>query len=134
MPGSASDYLEEKMLKDLFQIAAYTKPAIYAALLTALPTEAGGSLAEPAGSAYARQSVPAANWSWDGTNLWVSNNTAINFPTATGSGWGTITHWALFDASSGGNMLIYAPLDAAKTVAAGDTFSFGINGIKITQD
>lgn len=134
MPGSASDYLEAANLKDLFQITAYTKPTMYVGLLTTDPAEDASALAEPVGNAYARVQIPAANWAWDATNKRVQNSVAANFPNATGAGWGVVTHWALFDALTAGNMLIYAPLDVAKTIGTGDGFTFGIAALKITQD
>ena len=62
-----------------------------------------------------------------------SNAAAISFPTATAS-WGTVTHYALFDAASSGNMLRWAALTASKTIGSGDTASFAIGALQMTED
>ena len=103
---SKSDYLEKKLLDHTFGKAAYTAPAnIFVGLSTADPGDDGATLAEPSGNNYSRVSTAAADWNaatlGAGT---LTNANAINFPVASGS-WGTITHVALFDASSGGNLL-----------------------------
>ena len=57
MAGSFSDYLEDKLLKHTFTNTAYTSPtALYVALFTAAPTDAGGGT-EISGSAYVRTAV-----------------------------------------------------------------------------
>jgi hypothetical protein len=54
-----------------------------------------------------------------GTSGQTSNNNSITFPSPTAN-WGTITGFCVMDASSGGNLLIYAPLTVSKTVNNGD--------------
>jgi hypothetical protein len=44
----------------------------------------------------------------------------VNFNQASGP-WGTITHWALFDAESAGDMLAHGALAASKEVVSGNT-------------
>lgn len=41
------------------------------------------------------------------TPAYIENGAVINFPQATGTGWGTVTSWALFDASSSGDMILW---------------------------
>ncbi|MBM3616646.1 MAG: hypothetical protein FJX28_14855 [Alphaproteobacteria bacterium] len=62
-----------------------------------------------------------------------SNNAAIEFPTASGS-WGTITHVAVFDASTSGNMIAYASLTASKTIDTGDVLRVPAGDLDITLD
>ena len=62
-----------------------------------------------------------------------SNNAAIEFATATGS-WGTITHIAVFDASTSGNMVCYAALSASKTIETGDVFRVPAGDLDVTLD
>lgn len=131
---SASNYLEQKLLQHLFNLASFAIPAnLYVALSTANPGEDGSGIAEPVGNAYARVSTAAANWTWNAGATRVENQTAITFPTASGS-WGTVTHFAIFDASSGGNMLLYAPLLASKAIGNGDTPSFAAGTLTTTAD
>ena len=101
--------------------------AWYLGLFTAAPGEAGGGT-ELSGSGYARQSI---TFTVSGNNA--SNNAAIEFPTASGS-WGTITHVAVFDASTSGNMIAYASLTASKTIDTGDVLRVPTGDLDITLD
>jgi hypothetical protein len=92
------------------------------ALSTADPTDSGGSIAEPAGGSYARKSTAPADWDAAVSGA-LDNANAITFVEATAS-WGTITHFALFDASTAGNMLAHGTLTASKLIDNGDTASF----------
>lgn len=101
--------------------------AWYLGLFTAAPGESGGGT-ELSGSGYARQSI---TFTVSGNNA--SNNAAIEFPTASGS-WGTITHVAVFDASTSGNMIAYASLTASKTIDTGDVLRVPAGDLDITLD
>lgn len=134
MAGSASDYSENKILDHITGKAEFAKPTAYVGLSTADPTDDGSGLAEPSGGSYARVQTSAANWNSAASGS-ISNAQDITFPEATGS-WGTITHFALFDAESGGNMLAHGDLTVSKAVSSGDTvkFSGGTPGdLVITQ-
>ena len=128
---SFSDYTEDKLLDHLLKTAAFTQPAaIYVALSTADPLDDGSGLAEPGVGAYAR----TQNDVWDPSSAGSASNTgAITFPEATAS-WGTITHFALFDAVSGGNMLGHGALTTSKTIDSGDTAQFAAGDITVTLD
>lgn len=127
--GSLSNYAENKWLDHILNVAAFTVPSnIYIALSTVDPGEAGSGLAEPSGNAYARKLC----------NVWgaasgrtTSNTNAVAYDEATGS-WGTITHYALFDASTGGNMLAYGSLAVAKVVVAGNEMSIAAGEMDIS--
>lgn len=133
--GSFSDYLENKLLDHVFGNTAYTAAAtLYAALSTADPTDSGGGIAEPVGNAYARVAITNNTTNWPNASAGSkANGTAVTFPTASGS-WGTITHFAIFDASSSGNMIGYGTLTASKVIGNGDTASFAISALTITLD
>jgi hypothetical protein len=129
--GSFSNYLENKLLDHVFKVASFTVPTnIYVALSTADPTDSGGSIAEPSGNNYARTLCNT----WDAAASGATANTnAVTFPTASGS-WGTITHFALFDASSAGNMLAHGALTTSKSITNGDTPKFNAGEIDVTLD
>ena len=78
------------------------------------------------GSGYVRKAITFTT-SGDTT----SNNAAVEFPTATGS-WGTVTHVGVFDASTSGNLMVYATLSASKAVASGDVFRVPSGDLDIT--
>ena len=46
--------------------------------------------------------------------------------------WGTITHAAIFDASTGGNMLAWAPLTTSRTINDGDVFRIPAESLTVT--
>jgi len=129
---SFSDYLENALLDHLFGKAAYTAPTIYVGLSTADPLDDGTGLAEPVGNGYARVATAATDWSAASSGV-TTNATTITFPQATGL-WGTVTHFALFDASTGGNLLASGALTTAKSPDVGDTPSFAAGSLTVTLD
>lgn len=130
---SKSDYLEAKVLDDLFGIAAFTPPAtVYVALLISAPTDAGGGT-EVTGGSYARAAVTNDATNWTRTGSVVSNSAAITFAQASGA-WGTVGWFELRDALTGGNQLFWGPLTTARTIVNGDTFSFAIAQLQFTED
>jgi hypothetical protein len=107
--------LSNSLLNLVLRSASYTAPTtIYVALFTAAPGPTGGGT-EVSGTAYARV---AATFSAAASGA-TSNSADVTFATAGGS-WGTVTHFALFDALTNGNMLFYGAMDVAKTVGTGD--------------
>ena len=124
---SFSNYLETEILDHVFAGAAYTAPTTkYLALFTALADGEAGSVTEVTGGGYARQTV-AFTTSGNTT----SNNAAVEFPTATAN-YGTVTHVAVFDASTSGNMMAYAALSSNKTIETGDVFRVPSGDLDIT--
>lgn len=133
--AALSDYLENKLLDFLLRGQTFTAPTtVYVGLLTAAPSDTGGGT-EASGGSYARVAVASslANWAGtqsaasttasSGTGGTTSNNAAINFPTPS-AGWGTVTHFAVYDAASAGNLLFYGALGTSKTINSGDAVSF----------
>lgn len=136
-----SDFAENKLIDWFFRAqaigitgataAAGTGPAtLYVGLLTAAPSDAGGGT-EVSGGSYARVAVTSslANWAGtqsagsttasSGTSGTTSNNNAVTFPAPTAN-WGVVTHYAVYDASTGGNPIFYAALTTSKTINNGD--------------
>lgn len=114
--GSFSDFWENEILDHVFGKGSYTPPTIYVGLSTADPTDDGTGLAEPPGNGYARVATAAADWNAASGGA-MSNANPITFPQATGP-WGTITHFAIFDAASAGNMLAHGRLGKVRTTLA----------------
>ena len=130
--GSFSNYLENKVLDHLFSKNTYTSPTIYVALSTADPGEDGSGLCEPGGNGYTRVQTTENDWN-DASGGTTENATDITFGQATGS-WGTITHFALMDAASAGNLLACATLNQSKTIDLGDTVKFAAGDLGVTLD
>lgn len=128
--ASFSDYTENLVLNFLFTTNAATRPtAWYVGLFTAAPGEAGGGT-EVTGSGYARKVTGTITVS--GTATTATNSAAIEFDPATGGNWGTITHAAIFDAETSGNMLAYAPLTTQRIINDGDVFRVPASSLTIT--
>ncbi len=132
MPGSFTDYLEDKVLRHVLTNTAYTSPTtIYVGLFTVAPTDTGGGTeVSTTSTGYARQT---GTFSVSGTGTTASNSVAIEYPTATAS-WGTIVAVALFDAASGGNMLMYSTLNTNRTINSGDIFRIPAGSLTVTLD
>jgi hypothetical protein len=130
--GSFSDYWENKILDHVFGKSSYSPPTIYVALSTADPTDDGSGIAEPSGNGYARVQTQASNWNAASSGS-LDNANDITFPEATGN-WGTISHFALFDAASEGNMLAHGSLSASKAIGSGDTAKFAAGDLDVSLD
>lgn len=118
------DSIENTILDEILGNATYMPNPIYIGLMTAEPNDDGTGVTEPSGGAYARVSVANNLTEWPAASGGTkSNANAIDFTTATAA-WGVITHYGIFDASSGGNLLAFGALDSSRDVQTSDTFSF----------
>lgn len=145
--AAMSDYLENQLVDHILrgQTFSSTSPAnLYVALYTAAPSDAGGGTEVTIGSNnYARVAVSRALASWAGTQSAgstvassgtggvTSNNSAVTFPTPSGS-WGTVTHFAILDAATAGNLLFHGALTVQQTINTGNTVSFAAGQLQIT--
>jgi hypothetical protein len=129
-----TDYLENALINHLFRGTALTAPTtIYVGLSTTACSDSSPGT-EVAAGAYARVAVAATTANWaapTGGNGATSNLTVVTFPVPS-AGWGTVTHWQLFDAATGGNQLICAALTTSKTINQGDTVSFPPAALTVT--
>ena len=134
---SLSNYAEETILNHILRGVAFPSlgASLHVALFTADPGEAGAFTNEVTGGSYARVAVSRATGSWkdpstatQGQSL---NTVAITFPTATAS-WGTVTHFALVDAASGGNIWIKGALSGGVAIGSGQTPSFDTTSNRLT--
>lgn len=126
-----SDYLATAMLNEVYRGVAFTSPAtVYVALFTAAPTDAGGGT-ECAGTDYERQSVAFS--APTGDPLAVSNSAQVDFADDSDGTYGTLTHFALFDAATSGNMLDWGALTTQKTPNAGDPVYFAAGELSISR-
>lgn len=137
---SASNYLETALLNLLLRNTAFSAPAnVYLALFTSNPGESGSGGTEVTGNGYARKTLSTSSVFGAPSGGAVSNTAEINFGTASGGSWGPVTHWAIFDASSGGNMHWYAPVGTLTgasdiTVASGQTLRIAAGALSIRVD
>ena len=144
--GALTDYAENKIVDALIRGQTLGAPATwYVALYTTCPTDSSAGV-EVTGGSYARVAVTAGLTQWAGTQSagsttassgtggTTSNNAAITYPAPTAN-WGTANCWGLTDATSGGNLWIYAPLTTPKTINNGDAApSFAIGAATFQID
>lgn len=123
-----SNYLETQIVNwingSAFAASATLSSGTWVQLYTQDPTEAGS----PTGAVYNRFNVPANGWTV-GTNgatppATTITNTAQILITNNAPSAQTITHVAVFTASTGGDMLFYGVLGSSKSVALGDEVRF----------
>lgn len=143
--SAMSDFLENKIIDQLFRGQAYAFPStLYVGLFTAAPTDTGGGT-EVSSGGYARASVAAslANFAGtqgagttaasNGSTGTTSNNGSITFVTPTAT-WGTVTSFGVYDAATGGNLLFYGVLSISKTINQGDTVTFPAASLSVQID
>jgi hypothetical protein len=124
---SLTNTFETTTLTFLLTTGAVTRPTVwYVGLFTTDPGETGAGT-EVTGFGYARTAV-----TFTVTGDTASNSAGVEFPAAVGGDWGALTHIGIMDASTGGNMIIHAPLTAAKTIADGDVFRIPTGDLDVT--
>lgn len=132
--GSISDSLETDLLDHVLNQVAYTPAAtVYLALCTADPTDAGTgvSMSECAdANGYARTAITFAV----AASRAVDQTGAVTFPSASGGGWGTVSHWGIVSASvhGTGDLLAHGAFAASKVINDGDTPSVASGEIDVT--
>lgn len=144
--AATSNYTQNKILDQFRGQTGLTPVTLYVTLDTTAGT-AQTCGTEVSGGSFARQAITAslanlagtqgagttsASSNSSGSSGTTSNNNPITFPAPTAN-WGTIVGFCIFDASSGGNLLFYAPLTTPKTVNSGDAApSFAAAALTIT--
>jgi hypothetical protein len=129
--SALSNYLENALMDHLYNNSQHTSLAsVYVALFTSDPAE-DASGTEVSGTDYARVQVAAAAWN-SASNGVVTNNGAITFPEAGSGGWGTVTHVAIFDAASGGNMYHYGALSSSVAIDQYDVLQFADTALSLS--
>lgn len=120
-----TDFLEAKIIDHLFRTATFAKPSnLYIGFFTGAPTDAAGGT-EASGGGYARITIAPGDTNFTapavvGGKTVTSNSVNLTSPNAPSGNWGTLTHYGVFDALTGGNLLIWDALSAPQTVLSGD--------------
>jgi hypothetical protein len=129
MAGSLSDFSEDEILDHLLGAATYTPPAtLYLAVFTAAPTDAGGGT-EVTGGSYARLAITNNLTNFPASSGGAKSNGAVLDMVTASAGWGTVVAYALFDASSAGNMIGWADLTSPVLITNGDTLRFAAGAL-----
>lgn len=144
--AAMSNYLENKLIDHIFRGVPYTAPTTaYFALYTAAPSDSGGGTEVSTGG-YARASLACNVTNWAATNAALStanpsagtsgqtsNNSTVTFATPSLT-WNTITHFGIFDALSGGNLLFWGALSASKLIQTGDAVTIQASQLVVQLD
>ena len=124
--SNATNYLEAQIINHLFRTATFAKPpAIYIGLLETITDGEVPTVTEASYPGYARQQVVQADANWTppaGGTQRFSNANTITFPANTGVTPGddqTLVGYGVYDAASGGNLLIYDTLAAPVLMEGG---------------
>ena len=123
-----SRYLQRKLLDHVLKTGAYTPPThIHVALFNAGPTECTGT-------AYAREQCDVWDAASDADPSVAANTGVIDFGNGAAD-WGELTHFALYDDPTAGNLLSdITALTAPKVINAGDPVSFPAGDLEVTLD
>ena len=142
--GAFTDFAENKLADHIFRTTTWTPGNVWVGLLTGACSDSSAGT-EVSGGSYARVQVTKGDAQWkgthgsasgnsSGTNGTISNAAAVTFPSPTAN-WGVVTHWGIYDASSGGNLLVCAALTTSKTINNGDAApSFAIDALTVQID
>lgn len=120
--AALTDHLENALLNEVLRNVNYVPPAtVYLALFTTATSDAGGGT-EVTGGSYARQAVTFTAASGGATE----NSGSVTFTNMPGV---TVTHAAIMDALTAGNMLFHGALSASQVVTAGASLTFAAGAI-----
>lgn len=126
-----STYLQNKILDLVYSAAAWTRPATtYIGAFIVMPAADGTGGTEVTGGSYGRVTYTNSSGNWPASSGQLKQNAVVmNFGTASAN-WGLIAGLAEFDASSGGNMLVYKVLSNPTTVNNGNPFEIPVDGFQ----
>jgi hypothetical protein len=119
-------YLANRVLEHIVGKTAFTMPTVHVGLMKADPTAAGTQTSECVYGGYARIATTGSTWGTAASST-VSNAASMTFGSKVSGADEVATHWATFDAATGGNMLSYGPLVSSASIVNGSapTVSIG---------
>lgn len=121
--AGTSTFLKSKLIDHIFRSSAYTMPTnLYVSLHTADPTGTG-MIGEVTGAGYQREPLLPGPANWNNSNGEAINNATVIFTEAEAN-WGIVTHFAIWDSATAGNMLISGQLTVPREVKHNDIVSF----------
>ena len=125
--SAMSDFLELEVLDHVLGTGAFTMPSTVQIGLSTGSFNDDNSGAELSGNGYARVAITFAAASSGSA----ATNATVTFPTATGS-WGSVSHWGIFNATTGGNLLIHGSFATPKTITSGDVLRINSGDLTVT--
>ena len=129
-----STYLKKKIHDQMIGGVAFTMPTtLYVAMSKTAPVADGTNVSEPTGANYARVAVlnNKTNFTNCDDNGSIKNKTKITFAESSGN-WGKLTHYAIYDSLTDGNMLFANQLQVERDIAIDMQLFIDINGLEFT--
>lgn len=127
-----SNYTQAALLNWLKGTAMPTAPSsVYVGLFNGDPTDTGSAGAEVTTTIRAGGRVVATYGNVAG-NASISNSADVDFGAAAGAA--TVSHFGLFSAASGGNLLASGAVAQSKSVAATNLVKFPAGSLTVTVD
>lgn len=129
--------LDDLILQAVLNSTAYVQPAnTWVGLFTTVPANPGdaGTEVTTVATGYVRQATGGGlGWTASvGTGV-ASNTGIIQFPVATAAYGFEVTGVGIFSAVAAGDLLYYGTLGTPKTVGLGDSVSFAIGALVVTE-
>lgn len=133
MASGISNFTFNLMLEKLLRGTAGTWPAtIYLALFTATPSDTGG------GTEYtgfgSRLACTVGSSLFNALSGGSTSNTStltLTSSATTGSGGSNVTQFGFYDASTSGNLLMWADITTPQPVSAGNSISFAAGALVV---
>jgi hypothetical protein len=125
--------------KFLGAVAGTWPSPIFVGLSSTLPTDASTSnwnVTEPSTGSYSRQSITPAGSAWSANPITGgsgSNAAAVTWTTATATllSGVNLTDWLIWDASTAGNLHLWADLTTPQPVFSGNPYSMAIGALVV---
>lgn len=108
--------------------------SLWIGLFTTNPLGGTGGV-EVTGSGYGRAEIVSGTGNWAAPVNGLTSNTApVVFPSPTGD-WGSVIGCGAWSAATGGTLLLYGPVDPAKTIISGDPAPvYALGALTLTLD
>ncbi len=125
-----SNYMEEKIVEHFLRNNAVASPStVHLALFESDPGEDNSGIE----TNYVNYSRQVSSWTSLDASGQTQNTDVITFPSnGNASASVAITHAALYDAATNGNLMLKGPLSTSKTLQVGDVLSFAVNAMTLT--
>ena len=124
-----SNYWENEVINHTMGKSSIKSPSVYIGLSTSEPNDDGSGLNESDSNSYSRVRTYADDWE-AAFNGCIENVNDISFPLAV-ENWGLMTHFVLFDAATGGNMIVCGKLSPSKNISSGQIPKFSAGTLQI---
>lgn len=92
------------------------------------PTDAGSAT----GALYTRITYASGGWTRGTGGAGTLTNTNVITITSSAGSAATASHFAVFDASTGGNLIFHGALSTSKSIAVGDEVKFNASQLTLT--